>query len=240
MHVLFMPLEHCEKKRRLVWRSTIDKRGRELYDGFFSTVGKRHGLDKPITLTSAAKAALALTLIDTLHRSGDGATSSRAWEAVKVAIKANPKPFAVQLGINLKAFVLCKNPLGSFEAASSTAISKLPHCVRSFQSIDLETGELKGIEGAENNFEVNVKSMIDLTRTMWAITPCASQRHTSQPRSNKRNREGDKRAASALARQVIGRHDATRLELLALAQTKRGVYLKTIKQNQSTESRVTV
>ncbi len=152
MHVLFMPLEHCEKKGRLVWRSTINKRTRELYDGFFTEVGAKHGLEKPIKLTANMRTALAMAVIDTMNRSGDGTINSRAWEAVKTAIKANPKPFAVQLGINLKTFTECqtplgtfgviKNPLGSFESKAKT-----PTLCRSFEStvlpVDLETGELK-------------------------------------------------------------------------------------------------
>jgi Plasmid recombination enzyme len=145
MHVLFMPLEHCKKKGRLVWRSTLDKRGRELYEGFFDVVGKRYGLDKPISLTSTMRAALALAVIEMMHKSADGAASSRAWEAIKIAIKANPKPFAVQVGINLKTFASGQNPLGTFENVENGATLKLPPCVRSFESLDLETGELRAI-----------------------------------------------------------------------------------------------
>jgi Plasmid recombination enzyme len=152
MHVLFMPLEHCKKKGRLVWRSTVGGRGRELYDGFFSEVGAKHGLDRPVNLTANMRAALAMAVIDTMNRSGDGAINGRAWEAVKMAIKANPKPFAVQLGINLKTFTECQNPLGTFGViknplGSFEAKAKTPTLCRSFESTvlpdDLKTGELK-------------------------------------------------------------------------------------------------
>lgn len=152
MHVLFMPLEHCKKKGRLVWRSTVGGRGRELYDGFFSEVGAKHGLDRPVNLTAHMRAALAMAVIDTMNRSGDGTINSRAWEAVKTAIKANPKPFAVQLGINLKTFTECQNPLGTFGViknplGSFEAKAKTPTLCRSFESnvlpVDLKTGELK-------------------------------------------------------------------------------------------------
>lgn len=157
MHVLFMPLEHCEKKGRLVWRSTINKRTRELYDGFFSEVGAKHGLEKPINLTAKMRSALALAVIDAMNRSGSGATKDAAWEAIKTAIKANPKPFAVLYGINLKAFTSSENhlgtlvmtdkPLGSFDAVETEEKTKLPSCVWSFEStalpIDLKTGEIK-------------------------------------------------------------------------------------------------
>ena len=152
MHVLFMPLEHCKKKGRLVWRPTLGGRGRELYDGFFSEVGTKHGLERPVNLTANMRTALAMAVIDTMNRSGDGATNSKAWETIKTAIKANPKPFAVQLGINLKTFTesknslgtfeMLKNPLGSFEKKAKT----LTLC-RSFSStavpVKPKTGKLK-------------------------------------------------------------------------------------------------
>lgn len=170
MHVLFMPLEHCKKKGRPVWRSTLGdghkERRRALYDGFFKVVGKRHGLDKPISLTGAMRAALALAVIDMMQRSGDAATKSRAWETIKAAIKATPKPFAVQLGI----------PLGGFKNAKNDVISKPPRSDRGFESLDLETGELKAIAEGENIYEVNVKSMIDLTRTAWLSMPCENSK----------------------------------------------------------------
>ena len=157
MHVLFMPLEHCEKKGRLVWRSTLNKRTRELYDGFFSEVGAKHGLEKPINLTANMRAALAMAVIDTMIRSGSGAAKDPAWEAIKASIKANPKPYAVLYGINLKTFTESKNslgtltvsdkPLGSFETVVTKAKTKLPSCVWSSEStalpIDLKAGEFK-------------------------------------------------------------------------------------------------
>lgn len=147
MHVLFMPLEHCQKKGRLVWRSTLNKRTRELYDGFFSEVGAKHGLDKPINLTANMRALLALAVIDAMNRSADGAITSGAWEAIKAGIKSNPKPHAVQLGINLNDFATGKKSLGSFEGVETEAKSKLPSCVWSFEStalpVDLKTGEIK-------------------------------------------------------------------------------------------------
>ena len=139
MHVLFMPLERCEKKGRLVWRSTLNKRTRELYDGFFSEVGAKHGLDRPVNLTAHMRAALALAVIDTMIRSGSGATKDPAWEAIKTSIKANPKPYAVLYGINLITFMENKTPLGalavsdkplgSFESVETEPKVKLPSCV---------------------------------------------------------------------------------------------------------------
>lgn len=163
MHVLFMPLERCEKKRRLVWRSTINGRGRELYDGFFSVVGAKHGLERPVNLTGKMRAELILAVIDAMNIIGDGAINSRAWEAVKTAIKANPKPFAVQLGINLKTFAESKNSLGTLETVKTrkgllNGKTKLPLCVRSFESTalpeDLKAGEVK----IERTFFETVKS----------------------------------------------------------------------------------
>ena len=152
MHVLFMPLELCKKKGRLVWRSTLSGRGRELYDGFFSEVGVKHGLERPVNLSSNMRAALAVAVIDAMNCSGDGAINSRTWEAIKTTIKANPKPFAVQLGINLNAFADSKNPLGTFPVienplGSFEGKTKTLTLCKSFESTvlpaDLKTGELK-------------------------------------------------------------------------------------------------
>jgi Plasmid recombination enzyme len=137
MHVLFMPLEHCEKKGRLVWRSTLNKRTRELYDGFFSEVGAKHGLDRPIKLTPQMRSVLALAVIDIMNRSGDPAIKSKGWDANKMSIKANPKPYAVLFGINLKTLFMSKNSLGSFEVVKSEAKTKLPTCVWSSESMTL-------------------------------------------------------------------------------------------------------
>ena len=132
MHVLFLPLEHCEKKGRLVWRNRLGDafkaRRRSLYADFFSVVGQRHDISKPIKLTGKVQAALALAVIDAMQRSGDGATRGKTWEATKDAIKANPKPFAVQIGLNLAQFINSKNTLGGFDDAKSEH-HKNPHSV---------------------------------------------------------------------------------------------------------------
>jgi Plasmid recombination enzyme len=157
MHVLFMPLEYCEKKGRLVWRSTINKRTREIYDGFFSEVGEKHGVRKPIQLSAKVRSMLAEAVIDAMNRSGDAAIRSCAWEAVKKSIKAAPQEFAGLLGINLDAFVEATNHLGSLAVAdnhlgSSEAVgaeliqNSLPVYGVSESTalrIDKETGEIK-------------------------------------------------------------------------------------------------
>jgi len=187
MHVLFMPLEHCKKKGRLVWRSTLQGRTQRLYDGFFKQVGGEYGIDKPIQLDAKTKKALAENLIDMMRRSSDGAANSMAWEPIKRAVRKSPIPFAVACGIDLTAFNRGKNPLVSFEGEEKAVISKLPTCVREFQSIDLETGELKAMEGAENNFGVNVKSMIEVTRAAWLTVPCEHPKVRFKPPQLKNN-----------------------------------------------------
>ncbi len=147
MHVLFMPLEFCEKKGRLVWRSTINKRTREIYDGFFSEVGEKHGVRKPIQLSAKVRSLLADAVIDTMNRSGDPAINSRTWEVVKKSIKAAPQEFAGLLGINLDAFIEATNHLGSFEAVETEPKqNSLPVYGVSESTallIDKETGEIK-------------------------------------------------------------------------------------------------
>ncbi len=147
MHVLFIPLEYCEKKGRLVWRSTINKRTREIYDGFFSEVGVKHGLVRPFSLAAPMRAALAKAVIDTMIRSGDKAIQSNGWEEFKKSIHVRPEPYAALYGIDLKAFTESHKSLGSCATYETDAITKLPSCVCSFESnaspIDLETGEIK-------------------------------------------------------------------------------------------------
>jgi Plasmid recombination enzyme len=157
MHVLFKPLEFCEKKGRLVWRSTINKRTREIYDGFFSEVGEKHGMRKPIQLSSKVRSMLAEAVIDAMNRSGDPAINSRTWEVVKKSIKAAPQEFAGLLGINLDAFIeatnhlgsltVADNHLGSFEVEGTAQIqNSLPVYGVSESAallIDKETGEIK-------------------------------------------------------------------------------------------------
>jgi hypothetical protein len=171
MHVLFMPLEYCEKKGRLVWRSTINKRTREIYDGFFIEVGEKHGVRKPIQLSAKVRSMLAEAVIDAMNRSGDAAIRSCAWEAVKTSIKATPIPFAQLLGINLDAFIETKNylgsltvadkPLGSFEAVEAVPKqNSLPVYGVSESTallIDKETGEIKSELSKTSLFESNAK-----------------------------------------------------------------------------------
>ena len=156
MHVLFIPLEYCEKKGRLVWRSTINKRTREIYDGFFSEVGVKHGLVRPFSLTAPMRVALAKAVIDTMIRSGDKAMQSIGWEAFKKSIHASPEPYAALYGIDLKAFTESQKSLGSCATYDTDAITKLPSCVCSFESnaspIDLETGEIKLKRPFSNTF----------------------------------------------------------------------------------------
>jgi hypothetical protein len=104
-------------------------------------------------------------------KSGSGAIKDPAWEAIKASIKANPKPYAVLYGINLKTFTESKNslatltvsdkPLGSFEAVESELKTKLPSCVWSFEStalpVNLKTSELK----AERSISETGKSTVE-------------------------------------------------------------------------------
>lgn len=161
MHVLFMPLEYCEKKGRLVWRSTINKRTREIYDGFFSEVGEKHGVRKPIQLSAKVRSMLAEAVIDAMNRSCDPAINSRTWEVVKKSIKAAPQEFAGLLGINLDAFIEATNHLGSFEVEGTAQIqNSLPVYGVSESAallIDKETGEIKSRLGKTSFFENRAK-----------------------------------------------------------------------------------
>jgi hypothetical protein len=249
MHVLFMPLEHCEKKGRVVWRNRIGDnfkpRRRALYVDFFTVVGRRHGIDKPLNLSGNEAAALALAVIDVMQRSGDGATTSKAWDSIKDAIKANPKPPAIQLGINLTPFAKVKNTQGGFgdvnaiknsraKAAQKIGKDKNPHSVYGgFESIDLETGELKATEGVKHNFGLAVKNMIDLTRSAWLTMPCEHPKTRARTvRRFSRLSERERLESAALAGAVIASHDATRLELLARVKPS---HLKAIKRKKQHE-----
>jgi hypothetical protein len=205
LHVLFMPLEHCEKKGRLVWRSTLNKRTRELYDGFFSEVGAKHGLEKPINLTANMRAALAMAVIDTMIRSSDPAINSKGWEANKASIKANPKPYAVLYGINLKTFTESKNslgtlavsdkPLGSFETVETEAKTKLPSCVWSSEStvlpIDLKAGELK----AKRSFSEADKSTVETPSSPKALAHVSASKQDCDMMETTRERDSEIDAA---------------------------------------------
>jgi hypothetical protein len=209
MHVLFMPLEYCKKKGRLVWRSTVGGRGRELYDGFFSEVGAKHGIDRPVNLTANIRAALAMAVIDTMNRSDDGATNSKAWEAIKTVIKTTPKPFAVQLGINLKTFTEGKNSLGTFEAIKNPLESfeekeKTLTLCRSFESTALpaylKTGELK----TERSFFETGKSTAEIVPSHKASATVSASQQVGAMVETIRLREGE--IDSALFDELTGEY----------------------------------
>jgi hypothetical protein len=124
MHVLFMPLDYCERKGRRVWRSTIQSRTRKIFNGFFDVVGSKYGFDAPIELSAKMKRELAREVIDTMLRAGDGATTSPTWDGLKAAIRREPRECAVLLGIDLHRFTKHKPPIVSFESEGDSGKSE--------------------------------------------------------------------------------------------------------------------
>lgn len=75
-----------------------------MHKQFHLDVAGRYGLHKaPARLTGATKQAAAQAVLQRLRETGDSALQSKVWATLRDAVEADPTPFLMALGIELKA-----------------------------------------------------------------------------------------------------------------------------------------